>query len=276
MKHEDAYQDYCAGMKYKEIAEKYNIKSVSTVKSWATRYWKVATKGKKLQPEKKKVATNATKKNIKKKLLDSVDENGNLTEKRRFFCLYYATSHNATQSYLKAYGGNKNVASVEGCKLLKNPNIAAEVKRLRDIIRIDIDVEVSDLLRYCLKIVGTDIGDYLTFGTKEIETGDGDMIKVNTLLFGESSEVDTSIIDEVKKGKDGISIKMADKKWAWDKIEKYFGWSGNKQVNEEQRLRIEKLKAEVNTLKADKADSLINNDTVKIYLPDNNRDDSND
>lgn len=58
-----AYQDYLAGMKYQDIADKYSV-SLSAVKSWATRYWKkgcdkdkkVATKKeKKLQP---KVATN--------------------------------------------------------------------------------------------------------------------------------------------------------------------------------------------------------------------------
>ena len=32
-----AYQDYLTGMKYKDIAAKYNI-SIDTVKSWKTRY----------------------------------------------------------------------------------------------------------------------------------------------------------------------------------------------------------------------------------------------
>lgn len=54
-----AYKDYQKGLKYKEIAEKYEV-SLSTVKSWASRHWKdkgrnlqnqkVATKEKKLQP----------------------------------------------------------------------------------------------------------------------------------------------------------------------------------------------------------------------------------
>jgi uncharacterized protein YjcR len=34
-----AYEDYKAGVKYKDIAEKYGV-SLSAVKSWATRYWK--------------------------------------------------------------------------------------------------------------------------------------------------------------------------------------------------------------------------------------------
>ncbi len=58
-----AYKDWLKGMKYKEIAEKYNV-SLSAVKSWASRDWKskghdrkVATKPKKLQPKIEKVAT---------------------------------------------------------------------------------------------------------------------------------------------------------------------------------------------------------------------------
>lgn len=64
-KSELAYEDYLKGLKYKEIAEKYDV-SLSTVKSWASRYWKkkgcnpkekVATKKKKGAPIGNKNAT---------------------------------------------------------------------------------------------------------------------------------------------------------------------------------------------------------------------------
>lgn len=45
-KYEQAFDDYQKGLKYREIAEKYGV-SISTVKSWKSRYWsqeKVATK----------------------------------------------------------------------------------------------------------------------------------------------------------------------------------------------------------------------------------------
>lgn len=45
-KYVKAFSDYQKGLKYKEIAEKYGV-SISTVKSWKSRYWsqeKVATK----------------------------------------------------------------------------------------------------------------------------------------------------------------------------------------------------------------------------------------
>ncbi|EOV9528872.1 phage terminase small subunit [Bacillus cytotoxicus] len=55
-KHELAQEDYMQGMKYKELAEKYEV-SVNTVKSWKTRYkWDrkgVHTKDKKVRTQKK-------------------------------------------------------------------------------------------------------------------------------------------------------------------------------------------------------------------------------
>lgn len=64
-KAEIAYEDYLKGLKYKEIAGKYDV-SISTVKSWASRHWKkkscnpkvkVATKKKKGAPIGNKNAT---------------------------------------------------------------------------------------------------------------------------------------------------------------------------------------------------------------------------
>ena len=119
-----AYKDFCAGMKYKAIAEKYKV-SLSTVKSWATRHWKVATKAKKLQPQPKKLQPRKADKKLKERLLESVDDNEGLTEKRRLFCLYYATSHNALQAYLKAYKCTKETAMTNGPALLRNTQVAA-------------------------------------------------------------------------------------------------------------------------------------------------------
>ena len=58
-----AYVDWKNGMKYREIAEKYDV-SLSAVKSWATRYWKA----KKLQPKTKK-SCNQTEKSCNQKQL---------------------------------------------------------------------------------------------------------------------------------------------------------------------------------------------------------------
>lgn len=226
-----AYKDYCDGMKYRAIAEKYKV-SLSTVKSWATRHWKVATNAKKLQPHPKKVATSEADKQLKEKLLESVDDNDGLTEKRRLFCLHYATSHNALQSYLKVYKCDKETAVASGSRLLRNVKVQAEVRRLRQIMQHHLDVGVSDLVQYCLKVVGADLGDYVAFNGVSVKLAD-------------SQTVDTSVVSEVKQGKDGISIKMEDKKWAWEMLAKYLGFDTMEE------LKKEKLKAEVVELSSD-------------------------
>ena len=226
-----AYKDYCNGMKYKAIAEKYHV-SLSTVKSWAARHWKVATRDKKLQPKPKKVAAVQPAETLKEKLLESVSDNEELTEKRRLFCLYYATSHNALQSYLKAYQCAKGTAMTNGPALLRNPQVQAEVKRLRGILRNELDIGLPDLLQYCLKVVGADLGDYVTF-------------KSDTVRLADSRAVDTSLIEEVKNGKAGISIRLADKKWAWGKLEQYLGWQSDAGVAVDMKNYVDALRGRV-------------------------------
>lgn len=51
---EKAFADWEKGMKYREIAEKYNV-SLSTVKSWASRHWKKWKEEKVATQEKKKL-----------------------------------------------------------------------------------------------------------------------------------------------------------------------------------------------------------------------------
>lgn len=48
-----AEKDYKAGMKYKEIAQKYGV-TLNTVKSWKTRYWNDEKKKKVCTPNKKR------------------------------------------------------------------------------------------------------------------------------------------------------------------------------------------------------------------------------
>lgn len=95
-----------------------------------------------------------------------------------------------------------------------------------------LDVGVSDLVQYCLKVVGADLGDYVAFNGVSVKLAD-------------SQTVDTSVVSEVKQGKDGISIKMEDKKWAWEMLAKYLGFDTMEE------LKKEKLKAEVVELSSD-------------------------
>ena len=126
-----AYVDYCKGMKYKEIAEKYGV-TINTVKSWKTRYkWSkddkksVHTKNKKVctqKSEKKKPAENE---------VESVIENSDLTDKQRLFCIYYTRCFNATKAYQKAYGVDYPTAVANAYRMMENDGIKKEIIRLK-------------------------------------------------------------------------------------------------------------------------------------------------
>lgn len=219
-----AFKDYCDGMKYKDIAKKYDI-NISTVKSWASRHWK------KLQPKAKKVATKNTKKlqpksvekvnpNLVKNLYEAVDNEEQLTKQQQAFCVYYVMSGNALQSYLKSYKCSYATACVEAYITLEKPRIKNKIKELKEIMRQHVDIEVDDMISFFVKVAKSDIRDCMSFNSSGV-------------ILKNSDLVDTSVIQEIKEGKAGVSIKMLDKFKAWEKLEKYFGW--DKQINQEEQ-----------------------------------------
>ncbi len=232
--HVAAECDYIAGMKYKDIAEKYGV-TINTVRSWKQRYgWKrcMHTKNEKnVHP--KSDAGQQDSDGTKETILNS-----ELTEKEQYFCVLYVKTFNATQSYMKAYSSNYNTANAEGYKLLVKPCIKNEIERLKEIKRQQIICSQEDIIERHMKIAFADIGDYLEFGTKmtdvmgpfgpiEVEneeTGKKERLQkeVNFIKLNPSEYTDTSIIQEVKQGKDGVSLKLADKQKSLDFLERYF------------------------------------------------------
>ena len=115
-----AEADYVAGMKYKDIAAKYDV-SINTVKSWKKRYaWsrdkksctkKGCTQNKKGAHKKEAVAED----------VEQVVSNDQLTDQQRLFCLYQSRMFNYTKAYMKAYPDCSYAsAAVLGSRLMKN------------------------------------------------------------------------------------------------------------------------------------------------------------
>lgn len=76
-----AEKDYKAGMKYKEIAQKYGV-TLNTVKSWKTRYWNDEKKKKVCTPNKKSMHTKKVKEVAKNLVISgaTISEVANQTE----------------------------------------------------------------------------------------------------------------------------------------------------------------------------------------------------
>ena len=100
-------------------------------------------------------------------------------------------------------------------------------------MREHIQLDVNDMVIFLSKVVKSDIRDYLKFGRRTIELSEGNIITVNFVDLLDSDTVDTSLIQEVKQGRDGVSLKLVDKRWAWEKLEKLLGWTTQEEASEE-------------------------------------------
>lgn len=214
-----AYEDYLKGLKYKEIAEKHDV-SVSTVKSWASRYWK--KKGCNL---KEKVAT----------------------DKKR-----------------GAPIGNKNATGPPGNKHAEKFGFFSKYlpEETRELIE---EIQTKDEI------------DILW---EQISIQYAAIIRAQRVMYVKDKE---EMIKEIKKEEytaDGDSKLEYEFQFAWDRqatflnaqsramselrslIKQYDSMVNNnlELVTEEQRLRIEKLKAEVGKL-SNKQDNDI---TIKV------------
>lgn len=201
-----------AGMKYKDIAEKYGT-TINTVKSWKKRYaW-----NREGAPKEKRVCTQNKKgAQVEKIQIDDGTketlQNTDLTSEQQMFCIYYSRTFNAAQSYQKAYGCQYTTAVAHGYKLLSNVVVRAEIERLKEIKRQQIVASADDIVELQMRIAFADAGNYATFGNNGI----------NWVHIANSNTVDTQIIQEIKEGKTGVSIKLADKQKAIDWLTKYF------------------------------------------------------
>jgi phage terminase small subunit len=256
-----AYIDYCKGMKYKEIAEKYGV-TINTVKSWKTRY-KWSKDGKKsVHTKSKKVCTQSkNKKEPTESRVDQVIENPDLTDKQRLFCVYYIRSFNATKAYQKAYKCSYENAMQNGSRMLRNDKVKEEILRLKQERLNREFLSESDIFQKYMDIAFADITDYMTFGTEEVpvmamygpvkikdpETGEEKQLTkiVNTVRFKDSTEVDGTILSEVKQGKDGASIKLSDRMKALQWLSDHMNMA-----TEEQKAKIAQMKAQTERLAA--------------------------
>lgn len=256
-----AYQDYLKGMKYKEIAEKYGV-TINTVKSWKTRY-KWSKDGKKsVHTKTGKVCTQKTdKNNVKKEAIaeavEQVIENAELTDKQRLFCLYYVKCFNATKAYQKAFQVDYATACGNASNLLKSIEIKNEILRLKQNRLNREMLDESDIFQKYMDIAFSDVTDFVEFGQEDVpvmavygpvqikdeETGEKKTLtkRVNVVRFKDSSEVDGTLIAEVKQGKDGASIKLPDRMKALEWLTEHMDMA-----TKEQQIRIRRAEFAMN------------------------------
>lgn len=291
-------------MKLVNIAEQLNLKD-NQIRKWKSQdKWDSELKGtskgtlpkKKVQSKRNVTNQKVTKKDNrgidKEPIADEVKEvleNTELNEKQRLFAVIYSKRFNATKAYQQVYHCTYESAMVNGCLLLRNVKVKALIDKLT-AIEFNKEALKRGVLQKYIDIALSDIGDYLTFGKKQIgkwtkdkdgvdipvidpDTGEQKLIEYSYVDLKESISVDTSLITEVSEGKDGIRIKLVDKMKAMDFLSKHLNLlSDEEKVKldiENKRLQGEKLKAETNRINSEnKSNSLEDGDSSKVTIID--------
>ena len=104
----------------------------------------------------------------------------------------------------------------------------------------------EDFFQKMMDIAYSDVTDFLSFGRrKEKKTG----LEYNYVDFLDSSEIDGTLIQEVKQGKDGCSIKLVRKEFALKWLEKHYS-----EATDLQKAQIEQLRAQTDKLTGNNAE----------------------
>ena len=143
-----------------------------------------------------------------KQFIQSAAEDYGLSEKEETFCYHYFKCKNATQAALRA-GYSSSWAYNCGYRLLGKPKIKQFLKDLQAQACEELFVDTLDIIRMWAKIAFADMNDYVSV------SGAG-------VMLNGSNQTDGQVITEIKEGKDGITIKMADKMKALDRLSSYF------------------------------------------------------
>lgn len=247
----EAEKLYQKGWKLVDIAAELNVKE-GTIRSWKNRYQWDGNRSATLQKKKCNVAKEKNEKNNKKKsekkpLLEDVElviENDDLTDKQRFFCLYYVKCFNATKAYQKAYGTDEYTAMVSGSRMLRNVKVRKQIEELKEVKLNREMLTAADIVQKYIDIAFSNMTDYAEFGTESFtyidKRGEEKEGKASYVRLKDSSTVDGTLIQEVKMGKDGASIKLKDGMKALQWLSDHMDLA-----TEEQRLKIEILKRKV-------------------------------
>ena len=266
-KYELAELDYKNGMKYKDIADKYEV-SLNTVKSWKQRY-KWCKDDKKVCTQKiKKVCTQkkgAVPKNKSEELNENIDikhisevideyeldevMGENLTDKQKLFCWYYARTFNVRSSALKA-GYSIHYATSKIYDLIQHEKIKFYLDEIRKKMFSKVEASAELLYERHCSIAFADTADFLNpdGSLRNLNEVDGSLVKKVTSnvkketverfgVDGETTSLKT--IDEVK-----TSIELEDRSKSLDFLTKFHGLNPSFKTQKE-KLNLDKDKISV-------------------------------
>lgn len=222
---DEALSLYRQGLKLIDIAGKLGLPE-GTIRSWKKRYQWDAT----LQTGQCNVAKASKKKKQKKSaVVEQIANNNGLSDREQLFCVIYIRCFNVTKSYMKAFEHkNKHSAAVMGSNMLKRPEVAAEIQRLKEERMNQAFFSEEDVFQKYIEIAFADITDFVDFSH-------------GSFSFKNQDEIDGTIVSEISDGK-VTKIKLEDRMKALQWLSAHMDLA-----TAEQRARIAVLKAQIDT-----------------------------
>lgn len=151
-----------------------------------------------------------------------------LTTKQRRFVDEYMIDLNATQAAIRA-GYSKNRASEIGYQLLHKTTVQRYLEAAQAARSKRTEITQDMVLRELAKIGFSDIRRIVTWGKTELRVGDDPDAPIQTynglaLIASDTVDDDTAAaIAEVSEGREGLKVKLYDKKGALADIGRHLG-----------------------------------------------------
>lgn len=153
---------------------------------------------------------------------------GKLTKNQKIFCDEYLIDLNATRAYKVAY---KNVtkdetAAASSSRLLRNVKVKDYVNERMKAREKRTEVTQDKVLKELAKIGFANITDYINIIETEGYNESGELQKYNDVKLEITKELDEakqSAISEIKRGKNGVELKLNDKVKALELMGKHLG-----------------------------------------------------
>lgn len=169
-----------------------------------------------------------------------------LTIKQENFCNYYIETGNASEAYRRAYSAEKmkdETVNRVAFDLLNNPKIAARIKELQAELKAASDITKERVLEELSAIAFSDIRDYIIFNGKTIRFKP----------FKDLTDRQAKAIESIKRGKNGIELRLHGKSWTIERICRILGFDAPQQVEGlfttgMEGLRDEELKKKLLTM----------------------------
>lgn len=180
-----------------------------------------------------------------------------LTAKQQRFVDEYLVDLNATQAAARA-GYSKKTANEQGSRLLANVSVSAAIRQGMNARSGRVEITQDMVLKELAKIGFSDIRKVVRWGETMVRMVDSeedsaeDMVPYHGLALIDATEIDddtAGAIAEVSQGRDGLKVKLHDKKGALVDIGRHLGMfsaPGHPELDAElKRLEIQKRRAEI-------------------------------